>query len=127
MESLMNHVRRAISPLIATVALLFAVGPTGSGCDSAQEAVDNFDSQAACQDYCAKKFDCQDHDATSAETDDCVGACRNSIEDDCGNEHQAEANDRIGECVDKGCAEFGACMVFEAAPACYGFVNELES
>jgi len=42
----------------------------------------------------------------------------------CGNEHQAAANDQIDDCVSQGCTEFWVCMVFDAAPVCYGFVSE---
>ena len=104
---------------IGTLVFLLSAGLAGSGC----EAMDNWDSRVVCGDYCAKKFDCESHSPTGSETNDCVGACRNSIEDNCGNEHQAAANDRIGECVDKGCVEFWACMIFDTAPDCFGFVS----
>lgn len=118
-----KRVLRSVAPLFAAAVLLLSAGLLGTGCDNAQEAVDNFDSRAACDDYCSKKFDCADQTPTSAETSACVGACRNSIEDNCGNEHQAAANDAIGDCVDKGCADFWGCMTFDAAPECYGFVS----
>jgi hypothetical protein len=70
-----------------------------------------------------KKFDCEDKTPTGDETDTCVSACRGSIEDDCGNEHQADANDKLEECVDKSCTDFWVCMVFETAPECFGFVS----
>jgi hypothetical protein len=101
------------------VALL----PTNFGCEDTREAVDNLDSRAVCAQYCTKKYDCEGADPTDDEKTDCVNGCRNSIEDDCGNENQAAANDRIGECVDKSCDEFSACMVFDTAPECFGFVN----
>jgi|GEM_PF-1400098 len=110
-------------PLFAVIALLFCVGPMNFGCESTEEAIDNFDSHIACGDYCDKKFGCDDQNPTGDENDACVSACRDSIEDNCGNEHQAAANDQIGTCVDKGCADFWACMTFEAYPSCYGFVN----
>jgi len=103
----------------ALAAVLLSVGLVGSAC----EAMDDFDSRLACQDYCAKKFDCENHDPTGDESDGCVAACRNSIEDNCGNENQGAANDKLEECVDQGCLEFWGCMVFDAAPECFGFVS----
>ncbi len=123
MRNFMKHEGLVRSSWLAAVALLLAVGLLGSGCEAATEAKDNFDSRAASEDYCAKKFDCASHTPTGAETDTCVGDARSSIENNCGNEHQAAANDRIEECVDKGCVEFQACMVFQAAPECFGFVS----
>jgi hypothetical protein len=105
--------------MFAAGALLLSVGLMGS----CGEALDDFNSRIACEGYCAKKFDCDNHTPTGAETDTCVSACRDSIEDNCGNEHQAAANDKIDECVDKSCTDFWACMIFEAAPECLGFVN----
>ncbi len=87
-----------------------------------REAGDDFSSEAACSDYCSKSFDCDDHEPTNDETNDCVDSCRNDIEDNCGNDHQAAANDKIEECVDKSCDEFWPCMVFDVAPECFGFV-----
>ena len=110
--------------MFATSALLLAVGLLGSGCEATQEAADDSDTHAMCQDYCSKKFDCEDHQPNSDETDGCVNGCRNSIEDNCGNNRQAAANDKIAECVDRGCVDFWACMVFEAAPSCFDFVNQ---
>jgi hypothetical protein len=85
---------------------------------------DNFDSRVACRHYCAKEFDCNNDDPTSGEADDCVSSCRESIEDNCGNDNQGAANDKIEECVDKSCVDFWACMVFEAAPECFDFVGQ---
>lgn len=104
-------------------ALLLAVGLTGLGCEGADEIKDNFDSRVACGDYCDKKFACENKEPADGERDTCVSACRDAIENKCGNEHQAAANDKIGVCVDKGCIEFRTCMTFEAAPSCYGFIN----
>ena len=104
---------------IGSFVLLLSGGLMGSGC----ETMDDFDSHVVCHDYCSKKFACASHDATGAETEACVDSCRDSIENNCGNEHQAAANDRIAECVDKSCLEFWACMVFDPAPGCFGFVG----
>lgn len=88
-----------------------------------KEAGDDFNSEVSCQSYCAKKFDCDELNPTSDETNECVNSCRNSIEDECGNDNQAAANDQIDICVDKSCDEFWVCMVFETAPECFGFVS----
>ncbi len=124
MKNSSREVKRVWGSALATVASLLAFGLVASGCESVTEAKDNFDSRATSEGYCAKKFDCANHTPTSAETDACVGDARNSIEDNCGNDHQAAANDRINECVDMGCGEFQVCMVFEAAPECFGFVSQ---
>jgi hypothetical protein len=120
--NLAKHLFTIDSPMLAASVLLLSVGLTGlmGSC----EAIDNFDSHVVCQDYCTKKFDCESRKPTSDETETCVSACRNSIEDDCGNEHQGAANDKIGECVDNSCVEFATCMVFTAAPECFGFVGQ---
>lgn len=87
------------------------------------EAKDNFDSELTCTSYCTKTYDCQDVEPTATEQDECIASCRNSIEDECGNDNQAAANDKVNECVDLACDEFTTCMVFEAAPECFGFLN----
>jgi hypothetical protein len=121
----MNHLKKNLCSVGALVlvmgALLLSVGLTGSGCET---AADNFDSRVACRHYCDKEFDCNDDDPTSGEFADCVSDCRESIEDNCGNENQGEANDKIEECVDKSCINFWACMVFDVAPECFGFVDQ---
>jgi len=106
-------------PVVVVSALLLSAGLTSS----CGEQLDDWNSEITCGDYCDKKADCNGASPTFEENNACVGACRNSIEDDCGNEHQAAANEQIDECVDKGCTDFWACMVFDAAPDCYGFVN----
>ncbi|HPS31749.1 MAG TPA: hypothetical protein PLZ43_15950 [bacterium] len=108
-----------MTPLFATITLLLSATLMMPGC----EAADNFDSRVACHEYCSKNFDCNDKDPSLAETDDCVDSCRNSIEDNCGNEHQAAANDQIEECADKSCVDFWLCMHFDIAPECFGFVS----
>lgn len=119
MKEHIAHPFRFAVPLAAAFALLLFVGLAGFGC----EAVDNYNSRIACEHYCAKNFSCQDKSPSSDETSACVANCRDSIEDRCGNDHQDAANDQIEECVDKSCAEFWACMVFDAAPDCFGFVT----
>jgi hypothetical protein len=110
--------------MFVAIALVFSLGLANSGCDATTEAIDNFDSRVACGHYCTKNFDCQNTTPTGDQTDTCISGCRNSIEDTCGNDNQAAANDQIETCVDKGCAEFWTCMVFSAAPECYGFVTQ---
>ena len=107
----------------SAVALVLALSAFVGLTASCGETIDNFNSEASCKDYCAKSFDCNNQSPTSGETDTCVGNCRNAIEDNCGNDNQAAANDKINECVDKGCVEFWGCMVFDTAPECFGFVN----
>ncbi len=95
----------------------------GTSCSDAVKAVDNFNSRLVCQNYCDKKFACAEQSPSSDQSSDCVSACRDAIENKCGNENQAAANDKIAECVDKNCVEFTACMVFSAAPECFGFTS----
>ena len=124
MKRLMKHVCMAGVPMFAALALLFSAGLMMVSCgDDAEEAIDNFNSEVACGDFCTKRFECENHDPTDEETDECVSTCRNSIENNCGNEHQEAANDKIEECVDQDCGSFWVCMVFEAAPECFGFVT----
>lgn len=103
--------------------LLLGLGLMGFACQVTEEVVDDVDSRITCGDYCDKKADCDGREETRDERQACVSACRDALEDECGNEHQAAANDQIAECVDEGCAAFAVCMVFEAAPECYGFVG----
>jgi hypothetical protein len=105
--------------IFAMITAFLSVSLILSSC----EAGDNFNSRVACNKYCSKKFDCNDKDPSFDETSDCVNECRNSIEDNCGNEHQEAANDKIEECVDKSCVDFWLCMNFELAPECFGFTG----
>lgn len=109
--------------MLAAATALLLLGFTAVSCGKAEETYDNIDSRVTCRDYCTKKSDCNDERASDDETQDCVDECRDSIEDECGNEHQANANDKIAECVDMSCPEFWDCMVFDAAPECFGFVD----
>lgn len=88
---------------------------------SCTEAIDDINSSVTCRSYCTKSFDCNEEDPTTEQDQDCVSACRDSMEDECGNEHQAAANEQVNDCVDLACGEFWTCMVFEAAPECFGF------
>jgi hypothetical protein len=117
----MKQVSMVWVPTFVTIALLLSVGLMMASCGT--EAKDNFDSAVACNHYCDKKFECLNADQSSDEHNACVSECRDSIENQCGNEHQAAANDKIEECVDQNCGSFWVCMVFEAAPECLGFVN----
>jgi hypothetical protein len=110
--------RLQISPIFIVSVMTLTSG-LALACNSPEETFDNIDSRVQCKNYCDKLESCGDDDV---DDDACVSDCRGTIEDVCGNEHQGAANDKIAECVDKGCAEFSACMVFEAAPECFGFV-----
>ncbi len=104
-----------------TVGLAMMVAmPTFAACELAAD----IDSQTACAQYCSKSAACAEADPTDSETSDCIAECRSDIENNCGNDQQAEANTQIMECVDLSCTEFATCMVFEAAPACFGFAND---
>lgn len=105
--------------ILTAMALL----PMNFACEDTREAVDNLDSRIVCAEYCTKKSDCDGSDPSDDENSACINACRSSIENDCGNENQAAANDKIGDCVDKSCVDFSVCMVFESAPECFGFVS----
>ena len=101
--------------------LLFAVCAGLVGCG---ETGDDYDSEVSCGDFCDKRYECDKYNPTTEEVDACVADCRTSIENECGNNHQAAANDKINQCVDKACDEFWSCMVFSEAPECFGFVTE---
>ena len=88
-----------------------------------KEDLEDFNSAAACTNYCEKQYDCDQYDATNDEVADCVANCRDSIEDNCGNDVQQDANDKIQECVDLSCDDFWTCMVFDTAPECFDFVE----
>jgi hypothetical protein len=90
---------------------------------SCSDAVNNVSSDVNCRDYCSKKFNCADEEVTNSESKACISSCRDAIEDSCGNENQADANNKIAECVDKSCGAFWTCMVFETAPECFSFVS----
>ena len=102
------------------VLLLAAIAGTLAGC---AETVDDFNSELICQDYCSKKFACDDYNPTSDDTNVCVTSCRDTIENECGNDDQSGVNDVIGGCVDLSCDDFWGCMVFDAAPECLGFIE----
>jgi hypothetical protein len=118
----LKHAFTVAGPAFAAAALLLTIGLMG--CEETQEAADDVSSEAICGDYCDKRFDCEDHDPSSDEDEACVNQCRDSIEDNCGNDYQVAANEKMEECVDLGCTEFWACMVFEAAPECFDFVTQ---
>lgn len=110
--------------MFATATALLLLGLTSVSCGTVvEETYDNIDSRVNCRAYCDKTADCNNEQPSNDETQACITSCRDSIEDECGNEHQADANDQIGECVDMGCTDFRACMVFDLAPECYGFVD----
>lgn len=106
----------APSPLFSAAAFALAVVLMAS-CEKA----DDINSELTCQTLCTKDFDCADQVPNADETAACVADCRNSIEDDCGNDDQASANTKINECVDLACDEYSTCMV--DAPECFGFAS----
>jgi len=118
----LKHAFSVAGPAFAAGALLLTMGLMG--CEETQEAADDVSSEVICGYYCDKRFDCEDYDPSSEENDTCVSQCRDSIEDNCGNEYQVAANDQMEECVDLSCTEFWACMVFDPAPECFGFVTQ---
>ena len=109
--------------IFAVFMLLFPVGLISSCGEDAEEKIDDYDSHVACEHYCTKKFECANTDPSSDQTSNCISNCRESIENNCGNENQEAANDRIEDCVDQNCIGFWTCMIFEASPECFGFVN----
>jgi hypothetical protein len=106
-------------PLGRTLLPIAALLVSSAGCGW----VNNTSSEINCAAYCSKDYDCDNVEPSSDDTDACVNSCRDSIEDNCGNDYQAEANAQIADCVDLACSEFRTCMVFEAAPACFEFVD----
>lgn len=123
MNETTRHTHMIQGGMLAAATALLLLGLTSVSCGKAEETFDNIDSRVSCREYCNKKADCNDERASDDETQACVDACRDSIEDECGNDHQADANDKIGECVDMACGEFWGCMVYEADPECFGFVD----
>lgn len=119
----MKHANMTQGVVLAAATVLLLLGLTSVSCGRGEEVIDNIDSAVNCRDYCIKKADCNDEQPSDEESQACVRACRDAIEDGCGNEHQAAANDKIAECVDLDCPEFWDCMVFEPAPECFGFVD----
>lgn len=107
---------RALTTLIAGLGLAFTM--------SCAIQKDNFETRIACNDYCDKKFECDGADPTRDEKRACRTDCRETIENECGNEHQAAVNDKMAECKDQSCGGFWTCMVFETAPQCLGFVGD---
>jgi hypothetical protein len=123
-EISMKHANMTQGVMLAAATALLLLGLSSVSCGGkVEQAIDNVDSAVNCYDYCIKKADCNDERPSNEETRACVRACRDSIEDGCGNEHQAAANETIEECIDVDCAEFWDCMVFDPAPECFGFVD----
>lgn len=107
-----------ITRLISFATFLGVLGLGGCG-----ETIDDYDSETTCQGYCAKQYDCDDYTPSTTETDACVASCRNAIEDKCGNDDQAAANELINACVDKSCDEFDTCMGDTSQPECFDFAD----
>jgi hypothetical protein len=120
----MVHTGMVRGPILAAVALLLFAGLIGCEGSRTREGIDDFDTKFfACPDYCVKTFQSEDHDLSDDDTDVCISDCSNSIEDNCGNENQAAANYKTGECFDKNCVEFWACLVLDSNPACLDFAS----
>lgn len=107
--------------LIATLACLGLFSITG--CGEAEEAVNDLRAIEACDDYCDKKFDCADEEVTDEEDDACEQECVDDLEDVCGPENREDAIETLNGCVENSCGDFTACLVFDAAPECFGFVD----
>jgi hypothetical protein len=101
-------------PVFAVGVVLLGEALLFSGCD-------NWNSYVACRSYCSKHFEYSDKAPTGNETDTCVSDCQDSIDNNCGAEHQAAVNETIGKCTEKSCGELAACMVFDAAPDFWAF------
>ncbi len=108
----------------AVVALsLFGVAPMIAGCGEAEDAVEDVRSWEACDDYCDRKSDCADESLSSEEDEECTNECIDTLDDTCDADHRSEAIDTLNNCVEEACGEFYGCLVFDAAPACFGFVD----
>ena len=121
----MTIITTGVAPISSAAVRSFFLLPLAILALSAcKEDVADINSEAACTNYCEKKFDCEQYDATNSEVDACVSNCRDSIEDNCGNDVQEDANAKIQECVDLSCDDFWPCMVFDDAPECFDFVEQ---
>lgn len=113
-----------MNALHATVAALSIIGLSAlAGCGAAEDAVEDARSWEACDDYCDRKFDCADESPTSEEDQACTDECIDTLDDTCDAEHRSEAIDTLNDCVELSCGDFYACLVFDTAPACFGFVD----
>lgn len=101
----------------------FALIACGEAKEEIEETVDDVRAAEACDDYCDKLADCADEEMTESEDDACEARCEDDLRDNCGEDDRPAAVEKINECVEMSCGEFAGCMVFEAAPACFGFVD----
>ena len=117
MRNLMKRLLTTVIPVVAVGAILLGEAMLFSGCD-------DLNSYFACQSYCTKHFECSNEDPTGDESNACVSDCQDSIDNNCGPEHQAEVNETIGKCTENSCSTFATCMVFDAAPDCLGLFSD---
>lgn len=109
---------------IAAIALsTCGLTVTLTSCGATEEAVEDVRSWEACDDYCDRKFDCADESPSAEEDQACTDECIDTIDDTCGAEYRSDAIDQLNTCVEQSCGEFYSCLVFETAPACFGFVD----
>lgn len=110
--------------LHATLFALSTLGLAGlAGCGTAEDAVEDVRALEACDDYCDRKSDCADETLTDEEDEACTNECIDTIDDTCDAEYRSEAIDTLNDCVEMSCGDFYACLVFDSAPACFGFVD----
>lgn len=106
------------------IALTIALSATALiACDEAEEVVEDLQAAEACDDYCDKVADCRDEQMTDAEDAQCEDRCMDTLRDECGTDDRPAAVEKINECVEMACGEFAGCLVLDAAPACFGFVD----
>lgn len=113
---------RTLNTVVVAFSLL-GLSTLATGCGEAEEAVDDVRSWEACDDYCDRKADCADETYTSEEDEACTNECIDTIDDTCDADHRSEAITKLNNCVEEACGEFYGCLVFDAAPACFGFVD----
>jgi len=115
----MHPTLRIAAIALSTIGLSAAL----SGCGAAEDAVEDVRALEACDDYCDRKFDCADESPSAEEDRACTDECVDTIDDTCDAEHRSDAIDTLNECVEMSCGEFYTCLVFDTAPACFGFVD----
>lgn len=107
--------------LTAAIAALALLPLTA--CDEAEDVVEDLQAAEACDDYCDKVADCNDEEPTAEDDAACEDRCMDDLRDACGEDDRPAAVEKINECVEMSCGEFAGCLVFDAAPACFGFTQ----
>lgn len=111
-------------PITLALSAAFAIGALATtACGEAEDAVEEVQALEACDDYCDRKFECADEDPTDEEDDECTNECEDTLNNTCDRENRDQAIETLNDCVDNSCGEFTACLVFEAAPECFDFVD----